>query len=587
MRNPLEHAQRYTESREMFLYPLDKRSIIRYMKPLDAVNTLATLAKIVWVLEDNNSPISEIQGYIASEILDPVWLLKALTLIHKGGTLYFRPQIHIAMKYAARYAVNNSPPAPMENELLSNLGYSLFAVTDLIAQQSVELEQTIKEEDPFKRISIRLFTGEYFISPRNPLLDIARSKQMFGYYHRKFSPVDTIDYLDIDQYFSEACGLTIQKYLTIGFGFLVKLLQFRKTGSIIPDDPNFIIFHPSEYFAGTKIAKEDVDKMFNFLSMSIEEVGSLIDSQSLREISYNFLNFQSRPFIEINLGRVIPVSFYFVIERFTTGVYWIILDYLSQTGQSTQKQKFMQYHGFLFEQYIADMAEEIFNRISDHGKQFYADEIYLRDGTEVKTSDAILVTSDSIILIEATAARISAKKTIVDGREEAFNDDCEKTIFKKAGELDRCITDLRNGIVTIDGMTIDGNKRIYPLIVAIEGFPQFPVINTFIERELEDRELLTQDNIAPLGILSADEFSTIARFKPLDILKVIKQWQSSKYFPGITLEDFIYNTTNFSRSDESEWWKEGIEKIWDEAAEEIFGKKFKDLEHSDNEQSDK
>jgi len=466
--------------------------------------------------------------------------------------------------------------------LLANLGYSLFAVNDLISSQSVELNESLEEVDPFRRMSIRLFTAEYFISSRDPLLDIARSKEMYGYYHRKFSPEDSVDYLDIDQYFSEATGLTIDKYLTIGFGFLVRLIEFRKTGSIISDDPNFIIFHPGDYFASTKIAEEDVEKMFSFLSMSVEEIGSLIDSQSLREIAYDFLDFQARPFIKISLGRVIPVSFYYVIERFTTGVYWVILDYLSQTGQSTQKQKFMRYHGFIFEQYIADMAEELFRRISDPGKSFHADEIYLRDGTEVKTSDAMIVTHDSIILIEATAARISAKRTIVDGLEEAFHDDCEKIIFKKAQELDRCIKDLRNGIVTINGKTIDGSMRIYPLIVAIEGFPQLPPINTYLEREIHNRELLTDENIAPLGIMSADEFTTLARFKPLDIFEVIKKWQSSKYFPGVTLEEYLTDTTNFKREQESEWWKNNIEKIWNDASEEIFGKLFKDLEHSED-----
>jgi hypothetical protein len=404
---------------------------------------------------------------------------------------------------------------------------------------------------------------------------------MFVYYHGSFSEDTTIDYIDLNHIFKDATGLTIDKYLHIGFGFLVKLMEYRNQDTLLPNDDNFIIFQPESYFNGTNISKGEVKKMFNFLSLSVEEVSSLIDTQTNREKVYDFLDFQSHPFIRISNLGVIPVSFYFVIERITAGIYWVILDHLSQTGQEVKKQKFMRYNGYIFERVIADIASELFTRLNDDTKAIFKDEIYIRDGTEVKTSDVMIVTDKIIILFEATAARISAKRTIVDGQENAFFDDCEKIIFKKAKELDRCIEDLRNGIVTIDGKRIDGNKQIYPLIVAIEGFPQFPIVNEFLYRELDKMDVFDQNRIAPLGILSADDLTTIARYRDFDFLDVVKDWQSSKYFPGITLEDFLANSNKLKREKESDWWKRNIVQIWNDVTMEIFQKPFTGFENSE------
>jgi len=579
MKNPFEHATRYTESKKMFFVSQKESSIVSKVNKLDIVNTLVTLAKTVWILEDNDPIDPTVQASLAKELIARPWHIRASKLLEQGENFFFRPQIHIAMKYVAKYAERNSPTKPLTSSLMHKLGYVLFAITDLISKQSEMLNDEIEEEDLIKRLSIRLFTGEYFVYTRNPLLDIARIKLMFVYYHENFNLNDTVDFVELDHYFKAATGLTIEKYLHIGFGFIVRLMEFRNLDSLLPDDKNFIIFQPKAYFNNTNISKDEVTKMFNFLSLSVEEVGSLIDIQTKREIAYDFLDFLSHPFIELNNGGIIPVSFYYAVERFTAGIYWIILDHLSQTGQETEKQKFMRYNGFLFEQLVADIAKELFNRIPDDAKSFYADEIYIRDGTEVKTSDVMLVTKNDIVLLEATAARISAKRTIVDGQEEAFFDDCEKIIFKKAKELDRCIKDLRNGKVTISGKTIDGNKHIYPLIVVIEGFPQFPVINEFLNRELQEMGVFNDERIAQLGILSADELTTVARFRDIDILDLIKDWQSSKFFPGITLEDFLAGSTNLETKKESEWWSKNVEQIWNDVTMEIFGKPFTGLEN--------
>lgn len=578
MTHPLQYARAYVLSEEVFGHRLGAEALPRLVSHLDANNSLVSLAKAVWALEDKGPLSQQVQYAFASQYLAPVRQLTAKQLLSDPSRiLYFRPQLHTAMKFVAMHARQNEPSEPVTGDALHRLGTAAHAATDLIARESERISRSLGDNDRVKRISLQLVTGEHLMPGRRLLNDIARSKIMYVYLHEEFRNSPPADYLDISSVFRDATGIDIPTFLEIGFGFMVNLMRFRQQEGILPDKKDFILFHPGQWFGSSEVGADQVERMFETLSMSVDELGLSAAAQNSRELAFDFLAMKERPLIRFHEDTFMPLSFDFVSEKLTTGIYWIVFDRLLKSGAKGTHLQFSRYNGNLFERYVANMAQAIHSRVPENGTHFFSDETYYVGKNQYRTSDAVVIDSENIVLIEATASRMTARRTIAMGIAEAFLDDCDKIIFKKAKELDRFASDLRNGLVSIDGETIDGKKTIIPLIVAIEGFPRMPVIDRFIYGELDRMGVLKSDSIAPLGILAADDLEDIARDDTLGLIDILKAWQSDKRFPSIALGIFISEKMESKEVESSDWWRENIGRVWNEASEMIFGKPFDEM----------
>lgn len=577
--HPLQYARSYVLSDELFGSRLGGEAIPNLVRRLDANNSLVSLAKVVWALEKRGSLDPEVQLAIASQYLAPIRHPAANQILSDPSRiLYFRPQLHTTMKFVAMHARQNDPSKPVTGDALHTLGTAVHAATDIIARESRRISRSLGEDDRVKRITLQLTTGEHMIGSRRLLNDIARSKIMYVYLHDQLDKSPHPDYLDINSVFRDATGLDISIFLEVGFGFIVNLMRFRHQ-SILSHEKNFILFHPGHWFRNSELETEQVENTFVTLSMSVDALARNAKEQNSRELGYDFLAMKERPLIQLAQDTFLPLSFDFVCEKLTTGIYWMIFDHLLNSGNDGAHLQFSRYNGYLFERYVADIARAIHARSPMNGKLFYADEIYSVGKGQRKTSDAVLIDTENIVLIEATASRMTAKRTIAMGIAEAFQDDCDKIIFKKAKELNRFISDLRNGLVSLGGEVVDGNKMIFPLIVAIEGFPRMPVIDRFLYSELDQLGVFKSDSIAPLGILAADELEDLVRGNSLQLIDILKAWQSDDRFPSVALSIFISETPEFQDVKESDWWTKNIGSVWNEASQTIFGKSFDTLSH--------
>lgn len=573
LQHPLQYARSYVLSEELFGHRLGRAAIPGLVSHLDSMNALVSLAKATWALEDKGPLSSEVQYAIASQYLAEARQQKAKELLaDPSRVLYFRPQLHTAMKFVAMHSKENDPPEPVTGDALHKLGSAAHAATDLIARESQRIRRTLGGQDRVRRISLQLVTGEHMMASRRLLYDLARSKVMYVYLHEEYKDSPPPDYLDIDSAFSDATGIDIPTFLEVGFGFIVNLMRYRKQPGILPEEKDFILFHPSQWFSSSKVEPYQVERMFEVLSMSVDELSRIARQQNSRELGFDFLAMKERPLIQFGQDTFMPISFDFVIEKLTTGIYWIVFDHFLKSEPEGSHLQFSRYNGNLFERYVATMAKAIHFRASKKGRQFFADEIYYVGKNQFRTSDAVLIDSETIILIEATASRMTARRTLAMGVADAFLDDCNKIVFKKAKELDRFAKDLRNGLVSIGDEFIDGNKQIIPLIVAIEGFPKMPMIDRYIYEELKRQDVLTSEFISSLGILAADELEDVARDDSIELKDILATWQSDSRFPSIDLGTLISELMETEQLETSEWWKNNVGRVFDEASERIFGK---------------
>lgn len=567
----MKFGRSYIESDELFANKLGFESICNLVRNIDVINGLVSLSKVVWILEDKGALNRDAQLFLANNYLLQSRLRILVQIFEdQSRLLFFRPQVHSLMKLLAIYGQYSESPESLEDKDLVTLGTALLATTDLIARESRRISKSLNIDDRIKSISVQLITGEYLISSRRLPLDVARSKKIYVELHNLFKENPPVDYVDIEDAFFEATGVDISTYLEIGFGLILNLQQFRRLETMLPSNPNFNVIHSSSVFNNSLISDTELEKIFNLLSIPIIEFKDTVKDQSSREISYDFLKMKEKPLLNIGNDLYIPFSYDFFCERLTTGIYWIIFDFLKEKKSGNLHLKFSRYNGLLFEKYVKDLSKIIHLNLNNPEEAFIGDEVYLIGKQELKTPDAMIIGDEYIIVIEATSSRITANRTLAMGIPDAFMGDCEKIIFRKARELDGFLRNLENGNVEIKGNRISWGKKIYPLIVTLDSFPKMTVIDDFLYQEIQSQGFLASNYIEPLSIISVDELEDVAKNDDYDFLDILKSWHSDFKFPYISLSLFIEEEIGYKFSD-SKWFKDQFDAIANESMMTIFG----------------
>jgi hypothetical protein len=139
----------------------------------------------------------------------------------------------------------------------------------------------------------------------------------------------------------------------------------------------------------------------------------------------------------------------------------------------------------------------------------------------------MVVYGDSIVFLEAFSGRVRYQDTILRGGLDEFHADVEKCVVAKAQQLSRVIKDFREGNLEIPGVTPGEIKKVYPVVVLLEPFPEFPTTWIRInQRLLEER--LFQDT-QPFQILSME---SVELMEPL-----LRQGQTLLYLLDEKIKD--------------------------------------------------
>ncbi len=578
--SPFNSLRHYLVSQQVFGHPLGAHSIRRFVSYIDKLNGLITLSKVAWAIDSKGALDTKTQLYLVDQLIDKTRRDAVKSYLSSNpGILFFRAQIHTLMKYVARYGQDNDPPKPVGEIELVKLGNALLAVTDLIADESGRIRNSLSGENRLTSITLQIVTGSPLIKPQNLIHSLIRSKLLFVDVHAELGVEPPPDYLDIDSIFGDISGISLSHFLEIGLVLSVYFQKYILSKAILPPNEDFIFLNKERFFEQTIVSDDIVEKFFTLLSTTVPQFSSQFDENDKRGLAFDFLYLMGKPLIEINQGSYIPFSYDFLSEKVSTGLYWIIFDHLMRFGETNDHLKFSRYNGDLYERYVQNLCDEIHKRSKDNEEICYSDEPFYIGKVLHKTPDVLIIRKDSIIAIEATAGRITAKRTLAEGLSNAFEDDCKKIIYKKANELDRFITRLRGGKVVIDGMKIDGSKRVYPVIIAIEGFPKLRIIDDYVSRELKSQDVFSQGDVAPVSILDTVDLENIAIVKDLHLQDALSSWQSDKNFPYISLSEHLFTKwTDDDFPGQSEWFTTLRNNVLDEATISVFGKPLLELD---------
>lgn len=556
----------YIESQDILGNSLGSDSIPRLVQHVDMGNSLVTLARAAWLIEESDANNTQIQIALAEEFFPPEVMRQIKNLVLNGNRIVlFRYQIQVLMKYVARYArVSPFSGKPASEEQLKKLGLALLAVSDMISAEVKRKRRELKADDELKFVTHEVFSTSYLMHQPSLVDSIVRSNHLYTGIPRTPVGQKHRDYLDLNKEFQSVYGMRLDDYMNIGLGVLAHFLRFWQEEHS-QTDLSFLLFNPRQWFSTSLLDDDTVNQILKIISVTPADFRNDVIKQSRREVAYDFLAMKSKPLLKFSDETYMPISFAYLFEKLTTGIYWTLFDHLEEDN----RLKFSRYNGFLFQEYVLDLLRHINEPNRGIEESILEDQLYTVDKQEFRSPDAMLLGEDYIVLIEASATRLQAKRTTSLGLPEAFESDCEKMILANAKSLGRFIENIKTGKALIPGVESAKIKNYYPVIVLIEGFPKLSVIDKYIEREIASRRLLSGSGIAPLSVLSIEELEAISGHSDLALTSALKGWHATPRFPLTSFSTYI---ASLVKKDPNGWYKERGDLIFDEASKLIIGR---------------
>ena len=503
MEQRMSSTRSYVESKEILGSELGYAALPRIVSRIDARSGIMSLAKACWIIEQWGATNSSAQKLLVTGFLLDHHARRAIDLIDtQDRIVFFRPQLLTLMKYLARYGRMRSTTEPNKRADLNKLGEALLCISDLISAEFTEKRKSFQEEDPLRRVARELVTESFLMKPLNLSFELTRARYLFVKIHRRLALDPPTDFVDIDQIFHEATGIDLDTYVSIGIAIATHYLKYIAERQHLSEKLDFIVFQPTNWFRDSLLDRSALAKAFDMISMTLSDFRSMVIGQSRREMAYDFIAMKSRPFLRLGDDTYVLISFEYLFERLTTGVYWVIFDYLKKNDLQL---RFSRYNGIIFQTYVEEIITQTVKQKREQTEKLLIDQTYKIGRKTYRTPDVMLFGSDYAILIEASATRLQAKRTTSLGMPEAFHDDCQKMIFHNAKSLDSCIQHMRNGQVPLEGIRFDKIKNFYPVIVTPERFPKFPIIDMYLDTEIARLSLLSAQDISPLSIMAIED----------------------------------------------------------------------------------
>jgi hypothetical protein len=265
------------------------------------------------------------------------------------------------------------------------------------------------------------------------------------------------------------------------------------------------------------------------------------ESASAGESTWAFSPFQRFPIYRCKDGRYVVIDTSMMLRRCLG---WpLVYDALSGIPDSEQKSVLNQIE-LLAEKQTCDRIRV--SLTSSSWKDRVVSETDLKavfGGHGVKTADLAVEYPNAWLVIEVSAIRPKYQALAAHSA-------------KHYGELiDQAVEEAKQAIATSRKLLehaqtptdrfrlIDSSSRMYPIVVATEGFPSNPLLHRDVRQQLEADTGNKSDSIAPVEILDLDELELLLALGEncgLSIVDLIQRKQESAFWSD-SMHNYLWN----------------------------------------------
>ncbi|HEY1524742.1 MAG TPA: hypothetical protein VGH51_00780 [Candidatus Angelobacter sp.] len=389
-------------------------------------------------------------------------------------------------------------------------------------------------------------------------------------------------YFDLPERFENDLSISIRTFRNYLLGILTKPLNVRPTsipmqgGNIdLTGMLNAITVSPA-YFSQTKVSAETVNRVFNAISISPDELSE--DCARTRKAVYDFTEIKNRPLIKLNNDYIIT-DIGFVAEKIETGPFWHVMSTLQS---AKDRRRALSFWGHVFERYTKKILE---NTIDGGKNVLIANPLFAPKAEGQQVCDIFIRCGSFLVMIECKGGFLSrdAKYSGVPGILEAAieskliktDDDRSMGVEQLANSISKLFD--RKGLDTVDGYDVSGIKWVYPVLVLRDEIGAAPDLNRRLHQHfnmlIDRRELRAKiPGLFCLSNAALEHISTyLDQIRFTDILDDRKEADNNLYMPFWLVPIAVLEKAGRIKN---KFFDTRFFAIMNEVTHELFSKKF-------------
>ena len=568
IRSERDYVRAYVCYSELFGQRPSIEELITKVRSIRLGSIMMLLATMAIVLENEGVSNHDVQHWLREELV-PLEVRQRIAGLDNAENriIFFPQQILTVMKLA----LLNSPDGletRRRDEWVPDLVESLFIASDLVNEDTVRAVEGSTDPTIIEPAIVQFMLRNFFLNSSEHLSRmLPRYSILFLQIPRREELVRSANVVDLERAFLEATGFDLTIFFALTFGIIAQFMEQNISQGI---DHNRTHIRRSSYFSRAAIEQSMGHQMLDYLSISPNEIRGLLETRGVNGSSfyYDFLCMMQCPLYRVEEDVLVPFDFGFLKEKVTGGIYWIIVD--SLTGED--KLRFMRFFGEVFQTYVSELFERSFPESLALAKRLYHEFPYRTPFGDRRTCDEIILYGEEAIFAEVTASRIKMVETAIAGDLGAFEEDLEKIVFQKAGQLNRTIEDFRKGLFTLNGVTSETVRRIYPVIITIQSFPQTTLVWRRIERGLRERRFLQAQGVERIQMVDIDELEIVepALQRGSSLMELLQEKAADVEYRNITFKNFLYDRHSNLLGFSNEYLGREREQFFDESVRFFF-----------------
>jgi len=400
----------------------------------------------------------------SSDIADQI---EQLILSGKRDVLTAGEQLLQAAKLAILYG-ESGPAENMSIDAQNDLGRFFLEVNELTAAHGEEGQPAAKER--LITISLRDLSRKLYEQPRYLL---AR------YYHllvtlaqSKGNPA-----FDFDAVIRESTGLSIMEFMALAFLYYAPFGDVTEVRHLEAKGFWNRIQQVEGQIRKSEV-RESIRRLFSndlagFRSMFERE----ITQKKKHPLDVSLLPFKKQPFYRTANGSAIPISFPFVLEKFSKGTYWALHARYSEIDKENGVNNFTRFVGDLFQEYLTSLLKRAYSGTHCGEQHFYNEQEIIASSPHAPEErppfDGILISGNSIVLFEMTTIGLPVDLLERgDPGEFLKHLQRERGFIDKIKQLNRAIDGILDGTWSAPGLYRSKIRHIYPVLALLHPFPQ-------------------------------------------------------------------------------------------------------------------
>ncbi|HXH95718.1 MAG TPA: hypothetical protein VNH40_00790 [Gaiellaceae bacterium] len=373
-------------------------------------------------------------------------------------------------------------------------------VYDTTDAEAATVENGIPAEEFFCSFRLR----RVGMPDRHPVHSLLRTMRVFVDLPERHP--DLVTTVKPGQAFEAEVGLSLERYLAVCVAANIRFATWNGNADAWMLDQG--------WWGQTALHDEEIERALATVSATPMELKEAIEEQLAigRRSIDDIRPVMIKPLIRVGSTAYLPLDLQTLMDALLgDGLFWR----LKPAQGATQKERsdFGESLGHLLEAHCLQVVEACLPDLSNGCKRVFPEfryKVQTAEGDEPKDGpDVIVAEPGAAAFVEIGIDRVHVRDTLGAGDMESFRKDAKRIILHRAAQLSEKIDHARSGALTLQKSPEGAFDRIFPVICIWDGFPLGPYLYDRVLAMVRDEGYLTQENVAPLRIISVEDFELL------------------------------------------------------------------------------